>query len=91
MITVDTEASKELIKSAKEIFERFGSTRLLGYGMLTIAVVLVLRSTDKPDPELLLWALAAVVVGFLILALSYIFRPHDPKPRLPKVTDEAHQ
>lgn len=89
MISVDKEASIEAIKAGERVFTRFGSTRLLGYGMLVGGVGMVLNANDKPSDELLVWGLGIVATGFLILAVSYIFRPHDHRPRKLKPAESA--
>lgn len=79
MITVDPEASKEGIRAGRDIFMAFGSTRLLGYALLILGVSLVVGAAKEPSMELLLWALALIGMGFALLAVSYVIRPHDGK------------
>lgn len=83
MISVDPEASKEFIKAGRDVFMSFGSTRLLGFALLILGVGVVIGSTTTPSMELLLWGLAVIAVGFLLLVVSYVLRPHDSKPRQP--------
>jgi hypothetical protein len=79
MLNIDKDASIELFRVAERTFARFGSTRLLGYGMLIAGVVGVLRSTDKPSEAMVEYGLTIAAVSFGILAVSYILRPHDPR------------
>lgn len=90
MFSVDKEASIEAIHAARDIFQAFGSTRLLGYAMLILGVYL-LAGGEKATPETLLCGLWIVAGGFGVLAVSYLFRPHDAKSkRTPaKVEEEA--
>jgi len=81
MISIDPEASKELIKAGRDVFMSFGSTRLLGYALLIVGTATVVGASKDPSMELLLWALLLIGSGFGVLAVSYIFRPHDGKPR----------
>lgn len=84
-VDIDKDASMKAIEAGERTFERFGSTRLLGFGMLVIGVWMVVGSTEKPSEELLLWGLATVAAGFGLLVVSYVFRPHDAKKSKPEV------
>lgn len=79
MITVDKEASIEAIRSFKDIFERFGSTRLLGFGIFSLAIWAVLGLMKEPSETILMAGLWAQGIGFAGLVVSYIIRPHDVK------------
>lgn len=79
MLTIDKEASIEAIKSGKEVFERFGSTRLLGYAIFSTSIWLVLGLMKEPSETIILAGLWAEGLGLAGLILSYILRPHDGK------------
>lgn len=87
MISVDPEASKEAIKAFRDIFQSFGSTRLLGYGLLILGILGIVGAAGSSlTADLLELSLWAIIGGFAILAISYIMRPHDinrPKPKHP--------
>lgn len=80
MVTIDKEASIEAIRAGERIFQAFGSTRLLGFGMLILGVYFVV-SGEKSSPELLIMGLWVVAIGFGLLVVSYILRPHDSKKK----------
>ena len=81
MFSIDKDASIKLIDAIKETFQAFGSTRLLGYGMLIGGCFLSLgESSDAANKTLSLYIIAG---GFGVLAVSYIIRPHDSNKKPP--------
>lgn len=72
MLTIDAEASKEVIKAAKSIFVRFGSTRLL----LEFAFLGFLGYLASRAPELGEQAMWLGFASAVILLFSYTIRAH---------------
>ena len=82
MITVDKEASLAAIEAGKQIFERFGSTRLLAFFCL-LAFLLGACTLDRTQVN---YALTLGAASFLLLIVSYLRRPHYETKESPGAT-----